>query len=106
MSGQRNWTAVVLGTQAAVIPPPEGDLDDVHQAYVNLAITGIATEAQRAVLHSAARRLIEEQGAEAIMLGGTDLALVFDEQTSPFPLIDCAAIHADAIAAPALGNPA
>jgi aspartate racemase len=89
-------------TQAAVIPPPEEELDDVHQAYINLATTGIATEAQRAVLHSAARRLIEQQGAEAIMLGGTDLALVFDEHTSPFPLVDCAAIHADAIVAHAL----
>ena len=46
--------------------------------------------------------MIEEEGAEAIMLGGTDLALVFDEKSSPFPLIDCAAIHADAIADRAL----
>lgn len=90
-------------TQAAAIPPPEEDLDDVHQAYVGMAAAGIATEAQRAVLHSAARRSIEEQGAEAIMLGGTDLALVFDERTSPFPLVDCASIHADAIVAHAMG---
>jgi aspartate racemase len=91
-------------TQAAVIAPPEEDLDEVHQAYVTMAAAGIATEAQRTVLHSAARRLIEQQGAEAIMLGGTDLALVFDEHTSPFPLVDCAAIHADAIVAHALGS--
>jgi len=31
-------------------------------------------------------------------LGGTDLVLVYDERTSDFPLIDCASIHADAIA--------
>jgi aspartate racemase len=91
-------------TQAAVIPPPEEDLDEVHQAYAAMATAGVATEAQRAVLHSAAGRLIEQQGAEAIMLGGTDLALVFDERTSPFPLVDCAAIHADAIVAHALGS--
>jgi aspartate racemase len=91
-------------TQAAVIPPPEEDLDEVHQAYVTMAVTAIATEAQRAVFYSAARRLTEEQGAEAIMLGGTDLALVFDALSSPFPLVVCAAIHADAIVEYALGS--
>jgi aspartate racemase len=91
-------------TQAAVILPPEEDLGDVHQAYVTMAAAGVATEAQRAVFHSAARRLTEQQGAEAIMLGGTDLALVFDERASPFPLVDCAAIHADAIVEHALDS--
>lgn len=32
------------------------------------------------------------------MLGGTDLALVFNEKNAAFPLVDCAGIHADAIA--------
>ena len=36
------------------------------------------------------------------MLGGTDLALAFDEKTTPFPILDCAGIHADAVAALAL----
>jgi aspartate racemase len=58
----------------------------------------MVTDQQRSVFQSAARRLIDEQRAEAILLGGTDLALVFDEQTAPYPLIDCAAIHVVAIA--------
>ena len=32
------------------------------------------------------------------MLGGTDLALAFNESETPFPLMDCAGAHADAIA--------
>jgi aspartate racemase len=32
------------------------------------------------------------------MLAGTDLVLAFNEQDTEFPLIDCAGIHADAIA--------
>jgi aspartate racemase len=32
------------------------------------------------------------------MLGGTDLALVLGELKAAFPVVDCAAIHADAIA--------
>lgn len=31
------------------------------------------------------------------MLGGTDLALAFNEKDIKFPLVDCAAIHVDAI---------
>ena len=47
--------------------------------------------------------MIDHDGAEAILLGGTDLILVFDSNSSPFPIIDCAAIHAEAIARRALG---
>ena len=33
-----------------VVPPSGRDLQDVHEAYVAMAATGIVTEAQRAVL--------------------------------------------------------
>jgi aspartate racemase len=80
-----------------VIPPAGQDLMDVHQAYIAIGVSGIVTDAQRSLFERAAQRLIDDHGAEAIMLGGTDLALVFDERTSRFPLVDCAGIHVDAI---------
>jgi len=83
---------------AEIIPPSGPDLDDVHQAYTSMAMSGFVTEDQRSIFHAVCHRLLEEQGAEAIMLGGTDLALVFNDQTAGFPLVDCAGIHADAIA--------
>jgi aspartate racemase len=82
---------------AEVIPPREPDLDDVHQAYISMATSGLITEKQRSIFYEASHRLLENHGAEAIMLGGTDLALAFTEDVSEFPLIDCAGIHADAI---------
>jgi aspartate racemase len=63
-----------------------------------MAASGVVTEDQRSIFNTASHRLLEDQGAEAIMLGGTDLALVFNEETADFPLVDCAGIHADAIA--------
>jgi len=90
-------------TTAEIVPPGGPDLEDVHQAYVSMAASGFVTEEQRSIFHAASHRLIEEQGAEAIMLGGTDLALVFNEETAEFPLVDCAGIHADAIATLAIG---
>jgi aspartate racemase len=82
---------------ATIIPPGGRDLDDVHQAYATMATSGVVTDAQRDVFAGASQRLLKDAGAEAIMLGGTDLALVFDDRDASFPTIDCAAIHADAI---------
>ena len=82
---------------AEIIPPDGRDLDDVHEAYIAMAASGVVTEAQRLVFNSVSRKLLEENGAEAIMLGGTDLALAFSQQDTTFPLVDCAAIHVDAI---------
>ena len=83
---------------AEVIPPSGPDLDDVHEAYTSMAVSGFVTEKQRSIFYDVSRRLLKDHGAEAIMLGGTDLALAFSEDTAEFPLVDCAGIHADAIA--------
>lgn len=82
---------------AEVIPPIGRALDDVHAAYVAMAATGYVTSTQRAVFDSACERLFQEAEVDAIMLGGTDLVLVYDERETDFPLVDCAAIHVEAI---------
>jgi aspartate racemase len=83
---------------ATVVTPSAPELDDVHAAYVAMATAGTVSMEQRDVFESAAATLIDEAGVQAILLGGTDLALVFDDQKSTIPVIDCAAIHARAIA--------
>lgn len=85
-------------SNAEIVPPAGNMLDDVHAAYAAMATTGAVTAAQCAVFDAAARQLLDAGKVEAIMLGGTDLALAFDAATSPFPLVDCAAIHVAAIA--------
>jgi len=83
---------------AEILPPRGPDLDDVHQAYVTMAAAGVVSDQQRFIFNTVSQRLLKDHHAEAIMLGGTDLALAMNEHTSEFPLVDCAAIHADAIA--------
>lgn len=83
---------------AAVIAPSGPDLDRVHAAYIAMATAGTVNMEQREVFKSVARKLIDQAGAEAILLGGTDLVLVFNGEQSMFPVIDCAAIHAHQIA--------
>lgn len=84
---------------AEIIPPGGSDLAEVHEAYISMAVAGVVTEAQRSIFNAVSRRLVRDQGVEAILLGGTDLALVFDDETADFPVVDCAGLHADAIAA-------
>ncbi len=88
-------------TTARVFTPT--DLDAVHAAYAAMATAGTVNAGQRQIFENAAEELMAK-GAEAILLGGTDLALVFDAVTAPFPVIDCAALHAAVIAQQAMGQ--
>jgi aspartate racemase len=77
---------------------PEGDgLDQAHQSYVAMALAGRATDAQRRALFSIGQQLCRTQGAEAVLLGGTDLFLAFEGQDCGFPVIDCAELHVEAL---------
>jgi len=84
---------------------PEADLLRVHEAYVAMASAGVATPAQREVFLRAGATLTSQQGCEVIMLAGTDLALVFKEGDNPgFEILDCARLHAAAIALAAMAR--
>ena len=86
-----------LSSVEVVTPAPE-DLPTVHAAYVALAIAGAASDEQRRYFEAAALKLRRDQGAEAIVLGGTDLFLAFDKGDYGYPIVDCAMVHAEAIA--------
>ena len=77
---------------------PEGeDLDLVHASYVEMARSAVVTDAQRQTFFRVGLHLCKTKGAEAVMLGGTDLFLAFERHDPGFPVIDCAGIHVDAI---------
>lgn len=109
--GRKSLKAVgILGTRTAMttrlygsissarVVLPEGDaLDEVHDNYLQMAIAGRVTEAQRRAFFSVGRHLCRAQGAEAVILGGTDLCLAFAGQDCGFPVIDCADIHVEAL---------
>jgi aspartate racemase len=84
-------------TAAPVVAPAGAMLEEVHRAYIEMAVAGRVSTAQREVFFAAGRELCRSQGAQAVMLGGTDLFLAFDGQDCGFPLIDCAGIHVDAL---------
>lgn len=104
-------TLGIMGTKAAmqskmygrlptpnVLQPSDEFLDRVHQSYVDMATVGAVTEAQRQVFYECGRDLCARQGAEAVLLGGTDLFLAFDGRDCGFEVIDCALLHIAEIA--------
>ena len=91
-------------TAARLIPPLGDDLTAVHEAYVAMAAAGTVNAGQRDVFAGVIKRLLKEGEVEAILLGGTDLALVYSDAETAFPVIDAAALHADAMTAKALAN--
>jgi|SRR5579883_1467425 len=79
-----------------VMPRPE-EIDAIHAAYFAMASENNGTAAQHETLTKIAHTLIERDGVEAILLAGTDLALVFRADNTSFPYLDCAAVHLLAI---------
>lgn len=82
-----------------VVRPDGANFDLVHDTYVDLAMSGVPQQSHRDVFFAQGEQLVAEQGAQAILLGGTDLNVAFEGHTPPFDIIDCAGIHVDAIAA-------
>jgi aspartate racemase len=89
-------TALYGGISSAQVVRPDA-LNEAHNNYIEMAIAGRTTEAQRQVFFSIGRRLCQTQGAEAVILGGTDLVLAFAGQDCGFRVIDCAEVHIDAL---------
>ncbi len=78
---------------------PEGDdLQTTNDVYIALARAGAVSEDGRATLFRIGRDLVERQGAEAVLLAGTDLFVAFDGRDPGYPTIDGALLHVDAIA--------
>ncbi|HEV2955933.1 MAG TPA: aspartate/glutamate racemase family protein [Xanthobacteraceae bacterium] len=90
-------------TTAQVLLPDEPEREAVHRAYREMAVPGRVTPAQREVFFAAGRAL-KARGAEAIVLGGTDLFLAFDGADCGFATLDCARVHVEAILACAFGE--
>lgn len=88
------------------VAPIGDDLAQVHEDYLAVAIAGVALPEPSERLLAAGASLVRDQGAEAVLLGGTDLILVYDDANVDYRVIDSAAAHADAIAKAALGSAA
>jgi aspartate racemase len=90
------------GMSIEVVAPPPEEIDAVHATYIEMMIALQATDAHKRFFHTAGQKLHEEQGAEIVVLAGTDLFLAFDGVDCGYPIIDAANVHIAAIARAAL----
>jgi len=77
----------------AIIRPTADEMDIIHRTYLELLQKGAGTEEQHRNLTAIAHTLQQRDRVEAIVLAGTDLAVLFNETNTAFPHLDCAALH-------------
>ena len=82
---------------AEIVKPRPDEIALIGQAYQRILDTQQADAGDAANLRRIAADLQQRDGVEAILLAGTDLAVMFDEATAGFPAIDVARLHIDAI---------
>jgi aspartate racemase len=79
-----------------VVMPQPDEIDQIHRIYMDV-VTGRSTGQQTDELRGLAHKFIARDGAQAVLLAGTDLSIALNENNAGFPAIDCARIHIDAI---------
>ena len=89
-------------TSVDLVLPQGDDLKLVHENYIAIAMSGMATGRQKEFFHNIAWRICKEQGADAVALVGTDLFLAFDDPGYDYRVIDCAQVHINALVASSL----
>lgn len=80
-----------------IVKPKPDEIAFVGKAYQRLLDTQQGDDADTAGLRRIAADLQQRDGVESILLAGTDLAVIFDEENTGFPAIDVARLHIDVI---------
>ncbi len=83
---------------------PQDNRDEIGRTYTDMAIRGLCTEADRAIFFEAGRQMVEDEGAEAIVMAGTDLNLAFDGHDPGYRVIDALDVHVALLADLATGR--
>ncbi|HYF85060.1 aspartate/glutamate racemase family protein [Azospirillum sp.] len=86
-----------------VLVPDDADRATVHRVIYDELVQGCIEEASREAYRGVIARLVE-RGAEAVILGCTEIMLLVRPEDSRVPLYDTTAIHAEAAVDLALSN--
>ena len=89
------YTARMAAAGIAAIIPGEADRAIVHRIIYDELVQGVVRDASRAEYRRIIAALIAD-GAEAIVLGCTEIMLLVGEADSAVPMFDTLALHVDA----------
>jgi len=80
-----------------IVQPTNDEMALIQETYMQLVKTGSGTGEQFQVLRRIAHTLCERDQVQAVVLAGTELSLLFNEDNMDFPHLDGAQIHIQAI---------
>jgi aspartate racemase len=80
-----------------IVQPTADELDRIQALYVSIVQTQTGSPETKRALIEIGQELQRREGAECIVLAGSELALLFDESETAIPVFDCARAHIDAI---------
>ncbi len=80
-----------------LVKPRAEEIESLHKAYSRLVFDGKGSAEVRGCLIDLANSLIKREKVQLIVLAGTDFSVIFNERNAPFPALDCARVHIDAI---------
>ena len=85
----------LIARDIELLPPELGFVDTLDRIIYDELVLGKATRQAERELKTIITNL-EQDGAEAIVLGCTELEMVVDVDANVLPIFDCTRIHADA----------
>ena len=101
----RFYTDVFSREGIMLFVPDEHDQAYIHRVYFNELVKGAVLPETRQRLLKIVDRLKEREDIQGLILGGTELSLIFREATvCEIPALDTTKIHAKAIVAEALAE--
>jgi aspartate racemase len=92
------YPKVFAAQQIAVVTPGAAEQDYIHQKYMGELVDGLIVPDTRTEFLRIMTRLRENQNVDGVILGGTELSLLFHENTvCGIPLLDSTKIHVRAV---------
>ncbi|WP_428390567.1 aspartate/glutamate racemase family protein [Lichenicoccus sp.] len=90
--------------EAMAMPMDASTLEFVHETYNRIALEGKrGTQPETDALSRVAHGLLDDHGAQTILLAGTDLSSFYAKTPPDFPFLDVARLHIDQIVRLAAG---
>ncbi len=80
------------------------EIELLGDTYISMALSGRCTPDQRQLFLTAGQRMVDDHGADAVVLAGTDLNLAFDGQAPGYQVIDALDVHLDVLEQLATGE--
>ena len=99
----RFYSEVFLRKGIMLAVPDKHDQAYIHHVYFNELVKGMVLHETRQRFLNIVERLKQREGIQGLILGGTELSLIFrDETVCDIPVLDTTKIHAKAIVAEVL----